>query len=169
MLSEVRKCFAEMLSKVLKWFAENWLTPLSFVLTALGTILTFISYQKTRHALEAMKLVHAYRNAFSLYESALKAYWNSHAHGRKLAISAIDELLAECERYCKRFKNEGLQSHEWEELMKRAWEARGNLISGKAKDYLKSQENLSYCVKILRRLIGSLENKLDQLTGGRQQ
>ncbi|MEZ8220058.1 hypothetical protein GG496_000225 [Candidatus Fervidibacteria bacterium JGI MDM2 JNZ-1-D12] len=158
-----------MVSEVLKWFASNWLTLLSVALTVLGTILTFIGYQRTRRASEALELVHAYRDAFRIYESALKAYWNSHKHGRKLALSAIDELLAECERYRKRFKNEGLQSYEWEELIEWVWEARSNLVSGKAGDYHKSQENLAYCATILRRLIGSLESKLDQLAGGRRQ
>ncbi|MCS7185819.1 MAG: hypothetical protein N3B10_04325 [Armatimonadetes bacterium] len=58
-------------------------------------------------------------------ETALKAQWNSHTQGRKLALSALDDLLSQCERYRKRFKDKGLKPEEWSELLRQAQKRKG--------------------------------------------
>ncbi|MCS7263736.1 MAG: hypothetical protein NZ805_02760 [Armatimonadetes bacterium] len=158
-----------MLSDLLNWFAENWLSILGIVLTALGTVLTAIGYWRAKRASEALNAVAALRDAFRLYETALKAQWNSHTQGRKLALSALDDLLSQCERYRKRFKDKGLKPEEWSELLELMEEARIYLGRGKTQDCHQAREFLIRCVKILSALIGSLEGELDRLVGGNHQ
>jgi hypothetical protein len=160
------KGVVERVSLWLKWLSENLLTLLGLALTALGTFLTAIGYWQTKRINKTAQILNSLRDAYRLYESALKVQLNCSLQRRKQALSSLYDLLFGFHRYRCRFGDTGLNFDEWERLISLAEEVRLFLERGTKQDVLDAQKRIVDCAIILNRLIGNLEQMLDSLIGG---